>query len=138
MKWRPPERGLVVNYSYLWAGEAKPGIEEGRKERPCAIIVARYNEEGRLRVRVLPITHSVPTNLDYAIEIPAVTKERLGLDSDRSWIILSEVNDFTWPGFDIRIVGNSGSPYYGPLPPSLFNEVIRRLRDIRVRVVKRT
>lgn len=138
MKGRPPERGLVVSYSYLWAREAMPGVEEGRKERPCAIIVARYNEEGRLRVRVLPITHSPPANIDHAIEIPAVTKARLGLDSDRSWIILSEVNDFTWPGFDIRPVGSSGSPYYGPLPPSLFNEVIRRIRDIRIRVVKRS
>lgn len=138
MSWRPPERGLVINYSYLWTGEVRPGNEEGRKERPCAIIVARYNEEGRMRVRVLPITHSPPLNPDHAIEIPTITKQRLGLDAGRSWIVLTELNDFTWPGFDIRTIGKTGSPYYGALPPALFNEVIRRIRNIRVQVVKRT
>lgn len=137
MSWRQPERGLVINYSYLWTSEDKAGTEEGRKDRPCAIIVARYNEEGRVRLRVVPITHSPPANPEHAIEIPAVTKKRLGLDSDRSWIVLTEVNDFTWPGFDIRTVGSTGSPYYGPLPPSLFNEVIRRIRTVRVSVVRR-
>lgn len=137
MSWRPPEHGLVINYSYLWTSEGKAGSQEGRKDRPCAIIVARYNEDGKMRLRVVPITHSTPVNPEYAIEIPAVTKKRLGLDSDRSWIVLNEVNDFTWPGFDIRTIGNTGSPYYGPLPPSLFNEVIRRIRTTRVSVVRR-
>src|SRR5262245_21440649 len=105
MKWRTPERGLVINYSYLWTSEDKAGSEEGRKDRPCAIIVARYNDEGRMRLRVVPVTHSQPANPEHAIEIPAVTKKRLGLDSDRSWIVLTEVNDFTWPGFDIRTIG---------------------------------
>jgi hypothetical protein len=138
MSWRQPEEGLVVNYSYLWVREAKTGNDEGRKERPCAIVVARYNEEGRVRVRVLPITHAAPKDPNDAIEIPAVTKARLGLDAERSWIVLTEVNDFVWPGFDVRPVGDSGSPFYGPLPPSLFNEVIRRLRTIRVRIARRT
>jgi hypothetical protein len=68
----------------------------------------------------------------------AVTKARLGLDADSSWIVLTEVNDFVWPGFDVRPVGDTGSPFYGPLPPNLFNEVIRRLRTVRVRIVRRT
>ena len=138
MSWGEPDYGLVVSYSYLWAREAKTGGEEGRKERPCAIVVARHNDEGRLRVRVLPITHSAPANHAEAIEIPAVTKARLGLDADRSWIVLTEVNDFTWPGFDVRTIGKTGSPFYGPLPPALFNEVIRRIKIIRPQVVKRT
>jgi len=35
-----PEAGMVINYSYLWAREARAGQEEGAKNRPCAIILA--------------------------------------------------------------------------------------------------
>ena len=138
MSWRKPERGLVINYSYLWARESKTGQEEGRKERPCSIIIARYDDANGIRVRVLPVTHTPPEKLADAIEIPSITKSRLGLDADRSWIVLTEVNDFTWPGFDLRPIGDTGSPYYGPLPPSFYNEIIKRLRSIRIRVITRT
>jgi hypothetical protein len=138
MSWRKPERGLVINYSYLWAREAKLNREEGRKDRPCAIVVARYDDPDRIRVRVLPVTHTPPDDPRKAIEIPAVTRARLGLDSERSWIVLDEVNDFNWPGHDVRTIGQSGSPYYGPLPPSFFDQILEKLRKVRVQVVKRT
>jgi hypothetical protein len=32
----------------------------------------------------LPVTHRPPTDIDAAVEIPAVVKQRLGLDSERS------------------------------------------------------
>jgi len=35
-----PQVGLVISYSYLWSEEAERGQIEGRKDRPCAIIVA--------------------------------------------------------------------------------------------------
>jgi hypothetical protein len=35
-------------------------------------------------VRVLPITHTPPSDTDDAIEIPPGTKRRLGLDDERS------------------------------------------------------
>ena len=53
-------------------------------------------------VRVLPVTHTPPTDLADALEIPTLTKERLGLDSARSWVVLTEANDFIWPGPDLR------------------------------------
>ena len=77
-----PEVGLVIRYSYLWHAEHLQGREEGVKDRPCAIVVAVANriEVGRDRVWVLPVTHSAPVDADGAIEIPAVVKNRLGLD----------------------------------------------------------
>ncbi|NNU62909.1 plasmid maintenance toxin (PemK-like) [Ochrobactrum soli] len=79
-------------------------------------------EDGSPVVRVLPVTHTPPQRADEAVEIPAATKRRLGLDDARSWIVLSESNRFVWPGPDLRPVdGDSG--YYGPLPPTLFAEI---------------
>ena len=138
MTWREPERGLVINYSYLWAREADEGHEEGRKDRPCAIIIARRDDSGAIRVRVLPVTHSPPLDPSCAIEIPAATKTRLGLDSERSWVVLSEVNDFNWPGPDVRRVRNTNSPYYGPLPPNFYDQIIDRLRHVRLSIINRT
>jgi hypothetical protein len=34
-----PRVGLVVSYSYLWSEEAEQGLVEGKKDRPCAIIL---------------------------------------------------------------------------------------------------
>ncbi|GLU28031.1 hypothetical protein Brsp01_32640 [Brucella sp. NBRC 12950] len=82
-------------------------------------------EDGSPVVRVLPVTHTPPQRADEAIEIPAATKRRLGLDEERSWIVLSESNRFAWPGPDLRPVdGETG--YYGPVPPALFAEIRQR------------
>src|SRR5579862_1887585 len=52
-------------------------------------------------------------------EIPAETKKRLGLDTDRSWVMITEANEFLWPGPDHRPVpgGDQSTIAYGPLPP---------------------
>ena len=99
-----PRPGLVIRYAYLWDAEARQGREEGVKDRPCAIVLAVLREGRHPIVRVLPITHSAPRDSADGLEIPTATKERLGLDSERSWVILSEANDFIWPGPDLRPV----------------------------------
>jgi hypothetical protein len=121
-----PVPGLVVRYSYLWYDEHRQGREEGQKDRPCAIVAAvRSGEDGTRRVLVLPVTHSPPQDAKLAVEIPGRVKERLRLDSDRSWVVLSEWNDFSWPGPDLRraVGGDEGSIAYGMLPPGLFNSI---------------
>lgn len=119
-----PVPGLVIRYSYLWHSEHLAGREEGRKDRPCAIIAAvrPADEAGETRVLVLPVTHSPPAHAALAVEIPARVKERLGLDADRSWVVLSEWNEFVWPGPDLRRApgGDESSVAYGMLPPGLF------------------
>jgi hypothetical protein len=82
-------------------------------------------EDGSPVVRVLPITHTPPSDPDDAVEIPFVVKRRLRLDGERSWIVLTESNRFAWPGPDIRPF-ETESGYYGPLPPALFAVVKRR------------
>lgn len=125
MSWPAPRPGLVIRHSYLWSSEAQTGQEEGRKDRPCAVVVAFRDDGGRTRVYALPITRPPPAAGEDAIEVPAVVKSRLGLDGERSWIVVTEANVFAWPGPDLRFVPGKGpeSSAYGFLPPGLFRVV---------------
>ncbi|HTY48793.1 MAG TPA: hypothetical protein VMB48_03780 [Steroidobacteraceae bacterium] len=88
-----PQPGLVVSYSYLWSEEAERGMVEGRKDRPCAIVIALdiAGDPPRKQVAVVPVTHS-PQNPDVAIEIPPRVKQHLRLDGERSLAVLDEMN----------------------------------------------
>jgi hypothetical protein len=124
-----PQPGLVISYSYLWAREHEKGAEEGRKTRPCAIVAARQVIEGHEIVTVVPVTHTPPTDPADAIEIPPALKGHLGLDNSPSWVVVTETNDFLWPGPDLRPV-SSKQPRrfdYGMLPPRFFAHVRDKL-----------
>jgi hypothetical protein len=87
-----PQGGLVISYSYLWRHERAAGQVEGVKSRPCAIVLAvRREGESGLIVTVAPITHSPLHDPTDAIEIPERVKRHLGLDGERSWIILDDL-----------------------------------------------
>ncbi|MBY0355553.1 MAG: hypothetical protein K2Q12_07460 [Rickettsiales bacterium] len=65
------------------------------------------------------------------MEIPPRVKQHLGLDDDRSWAILGEVNQFVWPGYDLRpIPHKQGEMTYGFLPPRLFDQIRSGILDI--------
>lgn len=119
-----PAPGLVIGYAYLWRNEARRGQQEGRKDRPCVIVLSVQNRDGRTVVTVAPITHTAPASPDIAVEIPVETKKRLGLDSARSWIIAADLNRFIWPGVDLRPTARGRYAYaHGLLPPALYAQV---------------
>ena len=90
-------------------------------------------------VVVLPVTHSPPTDPAGAVEIPPAVKRHLGLDDERSWIVVAEGNEFDWPGYDLRKIGRSDRYDYGFLPPRFFKQVIEAfVAWHRVRKVKLT
>lgn len=78
---------------------------------------------------VVPVTHTPPSDPKEAIEIPAAIKRHLGFDDQRSWIVVSETNDFIWPGPDLRpIPGRKPATYvYGVLPPKFFNQLREKI-----------
>ena len=125
MAFPEPVPGLVIRYSYLWAHEYRRGQEEGVKDRPCAVILVVTSEDGERAVTVLPISHTPPVDPMLTVEIPAKVKRRLGLDDERSWVVLTEANRFIWPGPDLRpsTSADPASASYGPLPFALFEEV---------------
>lgn len=119
----PPVPGLVVRYSFLWSNEARRGAIEGRKDRPAAIVVATQEDGGRVRVIVAPITHEEPADLDGSLEIPRTIGKALGLDGERQWLRLDELNRFDWPGFDLRPIPGQESCAYGMLPKELYEQL---------------
>lgn len=91
------------------------------------VVLAVEETAGKQRVTVAPITHTEPADPDEAVEIPLATKRRLGLDDARSWIVVSEVDRFVWPGPDLRPIA-PGTFDYGVLPPGLFRHLLQRMR----------
>jgi hypothetical protein len=138
-----PHPSRVIRYAYLWYDEHVRGQEEGIKDRPCVIVLAKHSAGENTMVTVAPITHTPPLHPEEAVEIPLPTKQRLGLDTARSWVMVNEVNRFLWPGPDIRpIPERSGTFAYGDLPPALFRQMKERLLTLahaeRVKPVARS
>ena len=99
--------------------------------RPCVIVLAAESQtDGSIRVTVAPVTHTPPDKPDRGIEIPQGVKRTLRLDDDRSWVVLDEVNQFTWPGYDIRPVAGTKNRFaYGFIPPNLFDRIISQILE---------
>jgi hypothetical protein len=108
------------------------------------VVVAQHIVDDRLQLMVAPITHSPPRNVQDALEIPQSVKRHLGLDSERSWVVTSELNRFIWPGPDIRLVksGKEVTPFHGAIPEKLFEQVKERFLALaklgKIDIVKRT
>jgi len=133
---------MVISYAYLWRREHNQGRDTGAKTRPAVIVLAVRDAEGDTIVVVAPMTHSAPNAPEDGVEIPAATKARLGLDSERSWVIVSEVNRFIWPGPDLAPVPGKHRKFdYGFLPPRLFkkitSEIFERARARKLAVTQR-
>jgi len=121
-----PAPGLVVCYSYLWHDQQRAGAEEGRKNRPCAIVLATGDRDGDTLVYVAPLTHRRPDD-PHAVELSGAVKRRLGLDEAPSWIVTDELNRFVWPGHDLRPVSRDRPRTFawGYLPTEVFAAVKR-------------
>jgi hypothetical protein len=61
----------------------------------------------------LPITHTAPNAAsgEVGIEIPPRVKQHLGLDWERSWVIVSECNLDSWPSPDLRQLPSSRADF---------------------------
>ena len=44
-----PEPGLVISYAYLWHDEYEAGKDEGRKDRPAAIVLTTERKDDSAR-----------------------------------------------------------------------------------------
>lgn len=128
-----PKPGMVIRYGYLWARQARMGQDHGEKFRPSLILAVR-NEDDKKVVYVAPITHTAPFYPEESILIPMETKARLGLDSEKSWIMANEVNKFEWPGVDIRRVPDrrERSQFYGFVPGELLQQARDKMKEMNL------
>lgn len=144
MTWPAPKVGQIIRYAYLWKREAEGGQEEGLKDRPTVIVIAQHRNGKRWRAVVAPITHAPSPDPDGAVEIPEATRRRVGLDAERQWIVLTDLNSFLWPGPDLRPTPGKGaaSVVMGLLPEKLSALLNQRLQALlrarRVAITSRT
>jgi hypothetical protein len=109
-----------------------PGHVEGRKDRPCVILIAAERQQsGDTVVVALPVTHRPPEDAIVAVEIPQAVKQQLGLDFERSWVIVNEGNQFVWLGYDLRKIPGRDEFHYGFLPPRFFDHILAAARAYR-------
>lgn len=133
-----PVPGLVIRYSYLWKRESDQGQTEGRKHRPCVVVLCVELIDGEMVVTVAPITHTKPGDLEQAIELTPATRRRLALDGQKNWIMATEVNTFFWPGPDLASTA-TGLLTYGELPAVVFNALKAKiLAASKIAAVRRT
>ena len=114
-----------------WEGGQRASAAPGGK-RAARIAPARLSclswpsrESGELWLCLLLIRR--PRVRKMPSRCPAAIKLRLGLDHERSWVVVAEANRFTWPGPDLRALPGRdiSTVAYGMLPPTFF----ARIRD---------
>ncbi len=128
-----PKPGLIIRFDYLWRDEQMRGLEDGRKDRPCVIVVAtKEREDGSRRVMVCPITHSPPQENQTSVEIPPKLARALNLDSETMWIKIHKLNAFTWEKDRIpagMVKTPAGKWFHGIVPYAIREEVLAQVRQ---------
>jgi hypothetical protein len=124
----------VICYAYLWSDEHAAGREEGRKDRPAAVVALLRGEDHRDEVVVFPITSTPPAHTGAGVAIPPATRARLGLQPEACWVIVTEVNIFVWPGPDVRRPKTGEDDFvYGSLPRALMLRIRQAFAEWRAR-----
>ncbi len=121
---RDPERGDVIEFSFLWKHERDAGLLEGVKDRRCVIVAIL--DEGR-RVVIMPITGTEPSHDN---KIP-LSGGALGLERP-SWIVTSDLNVTVWPGHDLRPARKPNGAWwrYGRLSDSVRQKVADEMQAL--------
>lgn len=90
------------------------------------VVISRKVVGERMELLVVPVTTQPPLRAARGFEVPARVKAHLGLDAERCWIMVTEINRFIWPGPDVRPIRRDGevTPYCGFLPERLFRPVL--------------
>lgn len=90
----PIRSGLLIWYPYLWARQQDGGETEGRKHRPCCLVVPRHDPaSGKTVLFLLPVSTLAPGPGQRAVAIPEIERRRAGLTHWKSgWVYVSEYN----------------------------------------------
>ena len=102
------------------------------------IILSVEERDGARLVTVAPVTHAPPRLPADAVALPAAVKRRLGLDDAASWVVVTEVNQFIWPGPDLRPARRDAWAY-GFIPGLLLASIRERMAvSRRLSLTRRT
>lgn len=127
-----PAAGLVIGYHYLWKREADLGREEGVKPRPVMVLATGAVGTNQ-KVWVVPFTTQTPELASDAVAIPQAVLRMLGLGDGPSWVMVTELNVFEWPGPDLAKLGSGDDADFvlGRVPPRLYDRVKTRLLEVQ-------
>jgi hypothetical protein len=133
-----PRAGDVLRYPYLWARQAGRGETEGRKTRPCAVILALRTGSGQTELRLCAVTTQPPQSGTRAVEVPEIEKRRSGLDGAVAlWVIVDEHNvDVFEQSFYIEPQSQIGT-FSSAFTKDLQAEMILALRQRNSKAVRR-
>lgn len=90
-----PRTGQLIWYPYLWARQQAAGETEGRKDRPCCMLLPVQRAGSKETVLYLLAVSTVPPTVrDGAIEVPEIERRRGGLSEwkARCWVYVNEYN----------------------------------------------
>ena len=133
-----PKAGDVLRYPYLWARQAGRGETEGRKSRPCAVILSLRAGSGQTELRLCAVTTQPPQKDTHAVEIPEIEKRRAGLDGSlQLWVIVDEHNvDVFEQSFYIEPQSQIGA-FSSAFTKELQAEMILALRQRNSKAIRR-
>ena len=69
---KPPQKGDVWRYEYLWHREHYAGKDNARKSRPTALVTTYVGKDGHTNLFWIPITSKETFKDRIAIEIPQI------------------------------------------------------------------
>ena len=122
-----PKLGEVHNYVYLFKADAIRGATEGNKARPVLVVAA-----GEGRVVVMAVTTKGEFSTSATVKIPEDVARAMGLPRpNESWLLTAEANDFTWVGYDLRLVPGKQTSVFGRSPPGFVAAAIERFRGLK-------
>jgi hypothetical protein len=137
----------LVAYEFLWRSQSQYR-DDGFKVYPAAVVFARGTGDGAITTYALGMSHSQPSALQRAVEVPRKLKRHLGLDELPSWIYTDQLNVFVWAGADLRPASwlsekpHLDSCVIGALPTGWFHDLLQHLDESRrlqkLKVIKRT
>jgi len=98
------------------------------------LVLAATQTKAGLVVITAPITtkHHEPEQL---VALPPRVAQHLGLEPGCA-IVCNDLNRFVWVGVDVRVTPD-GTPFYGQIPAKLYDQVMLRVLENRVRETDR-
>ncbi|WP_156906205.1 hypothetical protein [Novosphingobium acidiphilum] len=111
----------------MFKADAAQGSSEGNKARPVLVIAA-----GEGRVVVMAVTTKGEFSTSATVKIPEDVARAMGLPRpNESWLLAAEANDFTWVGYDLRLVPGKQTSVFGRSPPGFVAAAIERFRSLK-------
>ena len=124
--------GLVLRCPYTWARQSQDDASESQPHW-CVVILTCIDNKDNLVVTVLPIVGTAPVADAEAVKLPDDMSRKFGSNSG-AWVVLSQVNTFSWPKEHLRdrSLPQSLVSFTSQLPPASFTQVLERFLHVQL------